>query len=246
MTDTDTIRLSKRMTELGLCSRREADEFIEMGLVKVDGVVVNVLGSRVRPDQTIELSRQAVAMQAERVTILLHKPVGFVCGPAEPGERPAWQLIKPETRAANDRSGYTFLKKHLNYLAPAGRLDVDSSGLLVLTQDGRIARKLIADEGDFEQEFLVWVEGELSEGVVKQLTHGLVLDGEPLKPVKVSRQSDKQLRFALRESRKRQIRRMCELVGLQVTAVKRIRIGRIALGDLEQGQWRYLRPEERF
>jgi 23S rRNA pseudouridine2604 synthase len=229
-----------------LCSRREADEFIEMGLVKVDGVVVNVLGSRVRPDQTIELSRQAVAMQAERVTILLHKPVGFVCGPAEPGERPAWQLIKSETRAENDRSGYTFLKKHLNYLAPAGRLDVDSSGLLVLTQDGRIARKLIADEGDFEQEFLVWVEGELSEGVIKQLTHGLILDGEPLKPVKVSRQSDRQLRFALRESRKRQIRRMCELVGLQVTAVKRIRIGRIALGDLALGQWRYLRPEERF
>lgn len=244
---TDTIRLSKRMTELGLCSRREADEFIEMGLVKVDGVVVDVLGSRVRPEQTIELTRQAVAMQADRVTILLHKPVGFVSGPAEqPGERPSWQLIKPETRAAGDRSGYTFLKKHLNYLAPAGRLDVDSSGLLVLTQDGRIARKLMADEAEFEQEFLVWVEGELSEDVIKQLAHGLELDGEALKPAKVSRQSDKQLRFALRESRKRQIRRMCDLVGLRVTAVKRIRVGRIALGDLEQGQWRYLREDERF
>lgn len=245
MTD-DTVRLSKRMTELGLCSRREADEFIEMGLVKVDGVVVNVLGSRVRPDQKIELTRQAMALQAERVTILLHKPVGYVSGPAEPGERPAWQLIKSETRSREDRSGYTFLKKHLNYLAPAGKLDVDSSGLLVLTQDGRIARKLIADEGDFEQEYLAWVEGEITPECLQQLSRGLELDGETLKPVKVTRQSDRQLRFALRENRKRQIRRMCELVGLQVTAVKRIRIGRVALGDLEQGQWRYLRPDERF
>ena len=242
----DTVRLSKRMTELGLCSRREADEFIEMGLVKVDGVVVNVLGSRVRPEQTIELTRQAMALQAERVTFLLNKPVGYGSGPSEAGERPAWQLIKPETRSPRDRSGYTFLKKHLNYLAPAGKLDVDSSGLLVLTQDGRIARALMAKAADFEQEFLVWVEGEVSDAMLEQLRHGLSLDGEALKPVKVSRQSDSQLRFVLRDPVRRQIRRMAELVGLRVTAVKRIRIGRIALGDLEQGQWRYLTEHERF
>jgi len=244
---TDSIRLSKRMTELGLCSRREADEFIEMGLVKVDGVVVNVLGSRVRPEQTIELVRQTGARQADRVTILLHKPEGFISDPAEMSDAcSAWQLIKPETRAASDRSGYTFLKKHLNHLTPGSHLDVDSSGLLVLTQDGRIARKLAADEREFEQEFLVWVEDALSEAVVQQLGQALVLDGEPLKPVKVSRQSDHQLRFVLRENRNRQIRRMCELAGLRVTAVTRIRIGRIALGDLKQGQWRYLRENERF
>lgn len=242
----DTVRLSKRMTELGLCSRREADEFIEMGLVKVDGVVVNVLGSRVRPEQTIELTRQAMALQAERVTFLLNKPVGYGSGPSEAGERPAWQLIKPETRSPRDRSGYTFLKKHLNYLAPAGKLDVDSSGLLILTQDGRIARALMAKAADFEQEFLVWVEGEVSDAMLEQLRHGLSLDGETLKPVKVSRQSDSQLRLVLRDPARRQIRRMAELVGLRVTAVKRIRIGRIALGDLEQGQWRYLTEHERF
>ncbi|MDN0082974.1 S4 domain-containing protein [Crenobacter sp. SG2305] len=242
----DTIRLSKRMTELGLCSRREADEFIEMGLVKVDGVVVNVLGSRVRPDQTIELTRQALAQQAERVTVLLNKPVGYVCGPAGPGERPAWQLIKPETRSRVDRSGYTFLKKHTHNLAPAGQLEVDSDGLLVLTQDGRIARKLIADVADYEQEWLVWVDGGLSEAVLAQLAAGVEINGVLAKPAKVSRQSDTQLRFTLRDNTPRLLRRLCDAAGLHVAQVKRIRIGRIALGNLDVGQWRYLEPHERF
>lgn len=243
---TDTLRLSKRMTELGLCSRREADEFIEMGLVRVDGEVVDVLGSRVRPDQQIELTRQAMAMQADRVTILLNKPVGYAAGLSENGEWPAWMLIKPETRSASDRSGYAFLKKHLNQLAPAGKLDVDSSGLLVLTQDGRIARKLIADAADFEQEYLVGLDGEVSEAALARLAAGVTVDDELLKLARVSRQSDRQLRVLLRDSRKRQIRRMADAVGLRVTEVRRIRVGRIALGDLAQGQWRYLRPEERF
>jgi len=242
----DTIRLSKRMTELGLCSRREADEFIELGLVKVDGVVVNVLGSRVRPEQNIELTRQALAQQAERVTILLNKPVGYVCGPAGPGERPAWQLVKPETRSRTDRSGYSFLKKHTHNLAPAGQLEVDSGGLMVLTQDGRIARKLIAEAADFEQEWLVWVDGGLNEAVLAKLAAGVEINGVLVKPGKVSRQSDAQLRFVLRDNTPRLLRRLCEAAGLRVEQVKRIRIGRIALGDLDGGQWRYLGPFERF
>lgn len=243
----DTIRLSKRMTELGLCSRREADEFIEQGLVKVDGVVVDVLGSRVRPEQRIELEARALNEQAERVTLLLHKPVGYVSGAAEmSGERPAWQLIKADTLSPADRSGYTFLRKHQLHLAAAGRLDVDASGLLVLTQDGRVAKELIGETSDVEKEYLVRVEGELSDEGLRLLNHGLSLDGKALIPAKVWWQNDDQLRFILKEGKKRQIRRMCELVGLKVIGLKRVRIGRIRLGDLPMGQWRFLRADEAF
>jgi 23S rRNA pseudouridine2604 synthase len=131
-------------------------------------------------------------------------------------------------------------------LAPAGRLDIDSTGLLVLTQDGRIARLLIGETSPIEKEYLVRVEGVLSAQGLKLLNHGLSLDGQVLRPAKVSWQNEHQLRFVLREGKKRQIRRMCELVGLKVTGLKRIRIGRIALGQLPLGQWRPLRPDEQF
>ncbi|MDC7703097.1 pseudouridine synthase [Vogesella indigofera] len=241
----DTIRLSKRMTELGLCSRREADEFIEQGLVKVDGVVVDVLGSRVRPEQRIELEARALNEQAERVTLLLHKPVGYVSGAAEmSGERPAWQLIKADTLSPADRSGYTFLRKHQLHLAAAGRLDVDASGLLVLTQDGRVARKLLS--GDCEQEFLVWIDRPLDDAGLAALKAGVNSDGDKLTALRVSRQSDSQLCFVLREVQRRHIQRMCAAAGLQVKAVRRIRIGRVRLGELQQGQWRYLTENEKF
>ncbi|SFN95049.1 23S rRNA pseudouridine2604 synthase [Formivibrio citricus] len=247
MSDTDkSIRLSKRMAELGLCSRREADEFIERGWVKVDGVVVDVLGSRVRPDQRIDLVKSAETELAERVTILLHKPVGYVCGPAEPGERPAWQLVKQETRFSGDRSDIHYLKKHHNGLAPAGWLDVDASGLLVLTQDGRVSRKLISSAGDYEQEFLVDLAAPLPDDALARLNGRPKLDGEVVSSIKVSRQSDFQLRIVVRENRNRLIRQLCDWAGIKVTSVRRIRVGRIALADLPQGQWRYLRADERF
>lgn len=247
MSDTDnSIRLSKRMAELGLCSRREADEFIERGWVKVDGVVVDVLGSRVRSEQRIELVKSAETELAERVTILLHKPVGYVCGPAEPGDRPAWQLVKQETRFTGDRSDIHYLKKHHNGLAPAGWLDVDASGLLVLTQDGRVSRKLISSAGDYEQEYLVDLAGPLPGDALVRLNGRLSINGEAMPQVKASQQSDFQLRFVIRENRNRLIRQLCDAVGIRVAAVRRIRIGRIALTDLPQGQWRYLRADERF
>ncbi|WP_374356793.1 pseudouridine synthase [Chitinimonas sp.] len=242
----EPLRLSKRMAELGLCSRREADEYIERGWVKVDGVVVDVLGSRVLPTQRIELDRLAVVAQTQRVTILLNKPIGYVSGQAEQGYKPAALLITPDNRYVGDRSGIEFNRRHLNGLAPAGRLDIDSTGMLVLTQDGRVAKALIGDETKIEKEYLVRVEGVLDEGGLKSLNHGLSLDGQALKPAKVSWQNENQLRFVLREGKKRQIRRMCELVGLKVVGLKRIRIGRIPLSDLPMGQWRYLRPDERF
>lgn len=245
MSDDNTIRLSKRMTELGLCSRREADEFIEQGLVKVDGVVVNVLGSRVRPEQTVTLESGALNVQAERVTILLYKPVGFVSGPAEmQGERPAWLLVKPETRAEQDRSGVMFLKKHQHKLAAAGKLDVDASGLLVLTQDGRVARKLLA--GECEQEYLVWLKTPATAEQLAALGKGVQADGDTLDAARVSRQSDRQLCFVLRQQQRRHIQRMCAAVGLDIERLHRIRIGRVRLGDLQQGQWRYLLESEKF
>ena len=247
MSEPEGIRVSKRMSELGLSSRREADEWIERGWVRVDGEVA-VLGQRVLPEQKISVEKRAKAEQARRITVLLNKPVGYVSGQAEDGHRPAVVLVTPETlwRAAPAR----VQRRDLVGLAPAGRLDIDSTGLLVLTQDGRIARQLIGADSRVEKEYLVRVRhlkpGPLPDEELKRLNHGLSLDGAALKPAKVGWQNADQLRFVLTEGKKRQIRRMCEMVGLEVMALKRVRIGRILLGDLPVGQWRLLGPEEGF
>jgi 23S rRNA pseudouridine2604 synthase len=238
------VRVSKLMSERGLCSRREADEYIERGWVYVDGVRVEELGTRIDPSQTITLDKKAENIS--RVTILLHKPVGYVSGQPEPGYRPASTLIVPDNRFAGDNPSLRFEREHLKGLAPAGRLDIDSTGLLVFTQDGRVAKLLIGEDSTIEKEYLVRVEGSLDDKGLKLLNHGLSLDDLPLKPAQVTWQNRDQLRFVLREGKKRQIRRMCELVGLNVTGLKRVRIGRIALGELPPGQWRYLHGYEKF
>jgi 23S rRNA pseudouridine2604 synthase len=242
----DHPRLSKRMGELGLCSRREAERWITSGWVKVDGQVVDTLGTRVSPDSTIEIDPAAREHQSGQVTILLHKPVGYVSGQAEDGYEPAIVLITPENRWAADPSPIRFQREHLRSLVPAGRLDIDSTGLLVLTQDGRVAKQLIGENSTVEKEYLVRVEGTLTPEGMKRLQHGLTLDGVNLKPAIVSWQNEHQLRFVLRQGRKRQIRRMCELVGLFVTGLKRVRSGNVPLGALPLGKWRYLRPDENF
>ena len=234
------------MSELGLCSRREADEWIANGWVRVDGKVVDTLGTRVSTSARITVERAASQEQAERVTILLNKPIGYVSGQAEDGHRPASVLITPENRWSGDRAPRTFRPQHLRGLAPAGRLDIDSTGLLVFTQDGRVAKLLIGRDSAIEKEYLVRVQGTLSAEGLKLLQHGLELDGVKLKPARVSWQNEDQLRVVLREGRKRQIRRMCELVGLTVTGLKRVRSGSVSLGPLPLGQWRYLRRDEKF
>ncbi len=244
--DPDLPRLSKRMSELGVCSRREADDWIENGWVRVDGVVVNVLGTRVSPHATITVDKAATQYQAELVTILLHKPVGYVSGQAEDGYTPASVLITAENHWSDDPARKVFRPQHLRGLAPAGRLDIDSTGLLVFTQDGRIAKRLVGRDSEVEKEYLVRVTGTLSTEGLRKLQHGLELDGVKLRPAKVSWQNEDQLRFVLREGRKRQIRRMCELVGLEVAGLKRVRSGSVPLGALPVGQWRYLRPDESF
>jgi 23S rRNA pseudouridine2604 synthase len=242
----DDPRLSKRMSEMGLCSRREADEWIENGWVTVDGNVVDVLGARVSPFARIEVAKAAAQHQSEQVTILLNKPIGYVSGQAEDGHTSASVLITPENRWADDPSDTTFKRVHLRGLAPAGRLDIDSTGLIVFTQDGRVAKRLIGSHSEVEKEYLVRVEGKLDAAGMKLLQQGLELDGVKLKPARVSWQNEDQLRFVLREGRKRQIRRMCELVGLTVTGLKRVRSGSVSLGPLPVGRWRYLRRDEKF
>lgn len=248
------VRLNKRLADMGLCSRREADEWIERGWVYVNGQVA-AMGMKVLPQDRVTVDRRANAAQAQRVTILLHKPVGYVSGQAEDGHQPASVLISARSQWRGDTSGLRFAPAHLRGLAPAGRLDIDSVGLLVLTQDGRVARQLIGEDSSVDKEYLVRVAyGEVVQNVqaalpptqLARLRHGLSLDGAPLKPALVDWQNPEQLRFVLREGKKRQIRRMCELVGLKVTSLKRIRIGRVILGQLPVGQWRYLAPDEGF
>ena len=243
------VRVSKLMTERGLASRREADEWIAAGWVRVDGQVA-VLGQRAQPDARIDIEARARQQQAQRVTVLLHKPIGYVSGQAEDGYQPASVLVLPANRWRADPNRLEFHPGHLRHLAPAGRLDIDSTGLLVLTQDGRIAKLLIGDETKVEKEYLVRVQhlrpGPLPDSELQRLRHGLVLDERPLRAARVSWANEDQLRFVLREGRKRQIRRMCELVGLKVLGLKRVRIGSVSLGQLPPGQWRYLGEQERF
>lgn len=238
----EMVRLSKLMAQRGVCSRREADAFIEQGLVSVNGVVVNRLGTKVAPDAEITLAPQAVKKQKELITIILNKPVGYVSAQPEPGYAPAIKLI---TAANQFGKGNKRLKpEHLKGLAVAGRLDIDSQGLLLFTQDGRLAKKIIGEESRVEKEYIVRVRGSLSDDKLQLLRSGLELDGRPLKPAQVECINRDQLRFVLREGRKRQIRRMCDLMGLKVAGLKRVRIGKIKLGDLPEGKWRFLELEE--
>jgi len=253
-----TVRLNKRMAELGLCSRREADAWIDQGWVRVNGQVAE-MGMQVGSTDRITVEREAQVQQEQQVTVLLHKPMGYVSGQAEDGHEPAMVLFQARNQWTGDTTHIRFSPAQFKGLAPAGRLDIDSVGMLVMTQDGRVARQLIGEDADMEKEYLVRVtcagpQGDIAVNVqahfpavqMQRLRHGLSLDGKPLKPAQVEWQNPEQLRFVLKEGKKRQIRRMCEQVGLKVVGLKRIRMGRISLGALPVGQWRYLGPKESF
>jgi len=234
------------MAQRGVCSRREADAFIEQGLVLVDGVVVNQLGTKVAPNVEIALAPQAIKNQKRLISIILNKPVGYVSAQPEPGYTPAIKLVITANQF-NQRGGRLnerLRPEHLKGLAVAGRLDIDSQGLLLFTQDGRLARKIIGEDSRVEKEYIVRVAGLLSDDGLRLLRRGLELDGKPLKPAQVEWINRDQLRFVLREGRKRQIRRMCDLVGLKVVGLKRVRIGHVKLGNLPEGKWRFLEPDE--
>ncbi len=236
------IRLSKLMSERGLCSRREADDYIAQGLVYVNGERVQELGFKVTRDVQIELAAKAQKKQNELITVILNKPIGYVSAQPEPGYEPAIRLLTLENFEGTHNP--KVIPQKMKTLAVVGRLDIDSQGLLIFTEDGRLAKKVIGEDSEIEKEYLVRVQGILPDEKLKLLRHGLELDGKKLKPAHVEWINDDQLRFVLTEGKKRQVRRMCELVGLTVKGLKRVRIGRLKLGKLPEGKWRFLEAGE--
>lgn len=241
------IRISKFLSQQGVCSRREAEFFIQKGWLKVNGKTVIEPYTTVDDNSRIELDPKARAYQNRLITVLLHKPVGYVSGQPEKRYRPATSLITQSNQQKNsDDPPRNRAVWPIKGLAPAGRLDIDSTGLLILTQDGRIAKQLIAPDSNVEKEYLVRVKQDVRSDQLSQLTVGLSLDNVKLASAKVDLLDSNYFRMTLTEGRKRQIRRMCELVGLEVTGLKRVRIGNIRLGSLPIGKWRLLRPNESF
>ena len=238
---TEPIRLAKRVAELRGCSRREAEQFITGGWVKVDGIVVEAPQFRVG-DQRIEIDPEADLGQAEPVTLLLHKPPGL----AIDGDRPAASLLSAATLWSEDASGIRPLKKHFAQLTLCAPLERSASGLVVFTQDWRVARKLTEDAATLEHEVIVEVAGELAPNGLKRLNQGIPFNGRTPPAIKVRWQSEHRLRIALKGARPGQIAQLCEAVGLAVLSMKRIRLGRVPLGKLPSGLWRYLRGDERF
>lgn len=242
------IRLSKLMSERGLCSRREADNYIQQGLVFVDGKRINELGTKVEPDCHIELAQKAIEQQEQLITIVINKPVGYVSAQAEKDYIPAIRLVTSENEFLKNNDHHQILnKKFFTGLAVVGRLDIDSQGLLLFTQDGRLAKKIIGENSEVEKEYLVRFRGQLTSEKLALLRHGLTLDDEALKPAKVEQINPDQLKMILNEGKKRQIRRMLELVQLEVKGLKRVRVGKLMLSDLPEGKWRILtQPEQYF
>ena len=234
------VRINKWLGQSGVCSRREADALIADGLVSVDGVVVADAGRKLEPGQTLTLNDRATAALAEGVTIVMHKPLGYVSGQPEPDKLPAVRLVTD-----NNRVGDGVTPADEVSLPPIGRLDEDSRGLLLLSSDGVVAKAVIGPESDLDKEYLVRVTGDITEKKLKILRHGLMLDGRQLKPAYVSRMESFRLKFILREGRNRQIRRMCEMVDLEVVDLIRVRIGPLKLDNLPEGKWRMLTAEER-
>lgn len=244
-------RLAKRLSELGLASRAEADDWIARGWVRVDGKVISRLGARIRPEQQITLDPRARSNAAQPVTLLLHKPVGPVAGASDDRGPPALALIDDAHRWPVDSSGRPFEDSHRQYLSGIGAIDAADSGLLLLTQDGRLAQRLRGAPPEREVLVHLGVPGaagsadggrapEPSPAVLALLRHGLALDGEALEPARVTLEAGSRLRFVLHERRPRQVRRMCELVGLAVAELKLLRLGPYRLDGLPPGQWRLL------
>lgn len=241
---TDTIRLAKRVAELRACSRREAEQLITGGWVRVDGVVVEEPQHRVA-DEVIEIDPRARPEQVQPVTLLLHKPVGYDTLPHGDGPL-ATGLLGPDTRWEEDASGIPPLKMHFAHLTVCAPLETTASGLVVFSQDWRVVRKLTEDAAHVEHEFVVEVAGNLDPAGLKQMNQGLRFNGKIPLAVKVSWQNETRLRVALKGAQIGQIAHMCAAVGVEIQSLRRIRLGSIPLGKLPPGQWRYLREGERF
>lgn len=236
----EPVRVNKWLGQTGVCSRREADTLIANGLVSIDGETIIDAGRKIQPGETLTLNDTAQAALASGMTLVLHKPVGYVSGQPDPGKIPAVRLLnKP------NRIGEGEIPARDASLPPIGRLDEDSRGLLLLSSDGVVAKAVIGPASELDKEYLVVVDGLITEGKLSRLRHGMELNDKPLKPARVTQIGPQRLRFILDEGKYRQIRRMCDLVGLEVVDLYRTRIGPLELGDLPEGRWRHLTNEER-
>ena len=236
----EPVRVNKWLGQTGVCSRREADTLIANGLVSIDGETISDAGRKIQPGETLTLNDTAQAALASGMTLVLHKPVGYVSGQPDPGKIPAVRLLtKP------NRIGEGEIPARDASLPPIGRLDEDSRGLLLLSSDGVVAKAVIGPASELDKEYLVVVDGLITEGKLSRLRHGMELNDKPLKPARVTQIAPQRLRFILDEGKYRQIRRMCDLVGLEVVDLYRTRIGPLELGDLPEGRWRHLTNEER-
>jgi 23S rRNA pseudouridine2604 synthase len=234
-------RVNRWLAQSGVCSRREAEGLITQGLVFIDGERVDDAGRKILPGQTLTLNDEAQTKLETSFTVVINKPVGIVSAQPEPGQTPAARLLTREALWGDAAA----IPERETSLPPLGRLDMDSRGLLILSNDGVLAKAVIGPASELTKEYLVKVTGPITEGRLSLLRHGLQLDGRKLKPARVNRVRDQTLRFILSEGRNRQIRRMCDLVGLTVVDLFRIRIGTLSLGDLPEGQWRPMTADER-
>lgn len=240
-----SVRLSKRLAEQMPCSRAEAELYIEHGAVKVDGITVETLGARVRPEQEVTVAQGAKAESVPPVTILLHKPAGYSVHAG--GKQSALELLLPSNWNQGDTPApIRSLQKHFQGLECLSPIPVPASGLTIYTQDRRFVRKLQEEALYMEQEVIAHVQGDIDADGLERLCEGTSIEGKKLPRIKVSWQSDNRLRFALKGIFPEEIDAMCRGVGLQLIGLKRLRIGRMSMAKLEEGQWRYAMPWERF
>jgi 23S rRNA pseudouridine2604 synthase len=234
-------RVNRWLAQNGVCSRREAEDLISRGLVSIDGERVEDVGRKISSGQTLTLADAAESELQSSLCIMLHKPVGIVSAQPEGDQIPAVRLLTREALVGESPS----IPDAQTSLAPLGRLDMDSRGLLILSDDGVLAKAIIGPDSDLDKEYLVDVAGEITEKKLTTLRYGLQLDRRQLRRAEVVQLGDQKLKFVLKEGRNRQIRRMCQLVGLHVVDLLRVRIGPVRLGFLPEGRWRVLTPEER-
>ncbi len=232
-------RVNRWLAQAGVCSRREAESYIAQGRVRIDGAAVADAGRKIEPGQRLTLERGGEAEAP--LSLLLNKPPGYVSAQPEAGQTPAARLLTAPNRWGGGNGGV----RGDASLPPLGRLDRDSRGLLLLSQDGVLAKAVIGPDSRLDKEYRVRVSGPIDVRKLRLLRHGLQLDGRELQPAEVTSVADQVLRFVLREGRNRQIRRMCEAVELRVVDLQRLRIGPLRLGELPEGRWRPLGPKER-
>jgi 23S rRNA pseudouridine2604 synthase len=221
-----SVSLNKYLSQTGICSRREADAWIESGRVTLNGTVA-VKGNRVNPGDAVHLDGKPIREAVKPVYIALHKPAGITC-----------------TTDQRDPDNIIDFIKYPKRIFPIGRIDKSSTGLILLTNDGDIVNRILREENDNEKEYIVTVNQELNPRVLKRLSAGVPILGTRTKPCKIEQLGPYKFRITLTQGLNRQIRRMCEYVGYKVVTLKRIRVMNILLGDLKPGTWRELAQEE--